>query len=178
MLRTAHHITLLATAHLLAHVVDHGLPLGRPLHGLLLSHGLNLLLSAHALVWQGRATMPHIWIILHPLLLTRLLHHPLLVVFSLGVPVSRGASLLLLVATNGLHAALTLHGPLVLALPLHLLVAAHVLMPLLSVRHLHRLLVHSMVLDFLLFVLLNVALDRLLLGLHALDVGELSEVGK
>lgn len=161
-------------------MVAHGLPLGRPLHRLLLSHGLNLLLSTHPLVWQRGAPLPHVWIVLHHLTSLRLtlLHHPLLVILPLRIPVSRRASLLLLMPVHRFHTALTLHGPLVLARSRHLLVVCNLLVIMISVRHFHVLLMHSVLVDFLLFVLLNITLYGLFLGLHSLDIRELSQICK
>ena len=70
---------------------------------------------------------------------------------------------------------LCLHGPLVLVLSLHLLVSVNnLLVIIISIRHFHGLFMHSVVMNFLLFVLLNITLYGLFLSLHSLDIGKLS----
>ena len=76
---------------------------------------------------------------------------------------------------DNLPSILTLHGPLVLGLSLHLLVSVNnLLVIIISIRHFHGLFMHSVVMNFLLFVLLNITLYGLFLGLHSLDIGKLS----
>lgn len=47
-----------------------------------------------------------------------------------------------------------------------------------SIRHFHGLFMHSVVMDFRLFVLLDITLYGLFLGLHSLDIGELGKICK